>query len=83
MEAGSYSNWEVITPPGTVNATIRRTKAIMVIGTAGAVAVGGQNTGTAHDGSVVNFGTIQPGVILPLEVTTVGSATVATIIAMR
>lgn len=83
MDPASYRNWEVITPGATVNALIRRTKAIMIIGTAGALVVGGTNTGTGHDGAVVNFGTVASGTILPLEVTTVGSANASTIVAMR
>ena len=84
MDPASYRNWELIAPPGTVNATVRATKAVMVIGAvAGVVAVGGKNTGSGHDGSVVNFGTVALGTVLPLEVTTVGSATTATLIAMR
>lgn len=82
MSRDSYSNYEVIAPPGTVNATIRRTKAIFVQ-TAGTVAVGSPNSGGTHNGAVVNFGSLVAGTILDIEVTTVGSATTATIIAMR
>jgi hypothetical protein len=86
MAAAAYTNFAAVTASPGSNVTVRRTSAIFVAQT-GIVAVGGQNTAisyptgvTPNTGGICNFGTVQAGALLPIEIEVIGTATTAGLI---
>jgi len=74
---GPYKHISDIPAPSGSTRTIQKTQAVMVK-TAGVVVIGSQN------GALVNLGTLAAGTVLDgVEVTQVGTATTAGLVALR